>query len=256
MAKADQTKSELESQLRAPISERQLGQDESVRKIGLAIDGKAKGKDAGLPRNVSPALYAFVAEISRAESGEADQQQLWQYATRLVNSKSDPAEEGARGYRFADWTIREVLPLIYEAEGCGEAATQLRKLGPITDTTSAKHACRVVQSLRRKLYAAAAPKASFSAAENAYLASVEVFCFRNIHLHGDPAAERLAACGNSAAQAVRSAILYADTFGRTASSPDCDRQIFKRMTIDLIEEICPESSGVSAVNLPVQNLLK
>jgi len=104
--------------------------DSTLKKIVLMLsEGKAKSQ---APPSVCPALFQLLFSI-RAGTELSDRNNLWQFANRLIDSRADQGRMRERVYRIIDWTVREALPAIIEAEGFHGNARYLRQIGSISD---------------------------------------------------------------------------------------------------------------------------
>lgn len=90
------------------------------------------------PRCTSPVIAAFVRALNDAIPTDAGRSYyLRSWIPRLINTRSNAAEERRRALMVVDHLVRAFLPLLLRDQGRFDAAAELANLRPIDDNTCA-----------------------------------------------------------------------------------------------------------------------
>jgi hypothetical protein len=145
------------------------------------ISGGDGSSDA--PACVDPVLRIYGVSLNDSKHFDEWHDELKPFAPRLVNTAGDPALTQVRRWMYADWAIRAIAPMAFDAwalrsksaELAKEWAAKLRAVPPITDAASAEVGRKVAREARSAAYAddvyAAAAAAYAAAASYPYAAA-------------------------------------------------------------------------------------
>jgi len=194
-----------------------------------------------VPAGVSESLYLFISRLKKQLNAD-EEHLLWQFASRLLNSNELSQEERLnRAGFFADWAVREILPLALAESTLPDrfSAARLRHFAPITDPESAEDAIDLVLQISAK-----SKKDALRPGSNP----------GSLKTSGSPAQTSaaiaaIAAYASSAAKSLVTrpgsyncswfAAVHAANAANRAEAAGVNRETLIQMRIDLLDRICP-----------------
>jgi len=201
-----------------PSSGSPKNSDTLLQIVSILIDPEERQANSKAPPGVCPALYRFIFRPLCDISIDAEEvEMLWPLAARLIDSDSGTATGQRRAQRFADWAVREVLPLALEVNNCQAHAKKLRRLKPIHDRASAAAAEQAAKIFAGGAQSDSCRRAARDAAAAAYSARL------------------WASSAGSAAHYASSAAAHA--------SADIGRGKVLEMRTALLDEVCPDPAA-------------
>jgi len=187
------------------------------------------------PEEVCTVLYSFLLHI-RKRLDSTEQQHLWPFANRLIQSDTGQAESIERTCRIADWAIREVAPRALQETGYSAEATELFELEAFADLRTARLVCGAIEVVGGSIQArapgtAAATKTVNAARETARCASY--ICFRKPR---ETASDFERLFPHWAAGVCYAALNTV----RRAESAGVSRHSLLEMQLSLLDQLCPD----------------
>jgi hypothetical protein len=98
------------------------------------------------PATVSPVLAAFTRSFNDALE-DGPRQRLRPYLVRTIGTAADGRDDW-RAWLCADWLVRTCAPAMLDRAGLREHASALRRLAPLEDEPTARHAHRRLHAAR------------------------------------------------------------------------------------------------------------
>ena len=184
------------------------------------------------PEQISRPVYAFLMRLA-ANMSKSERQRLWPFANRLGEPSPDRrhAIYSQQAYRFADWAVRELLPLAASTSTADiDGLEKIAALRPIVDRASAISAANAAISLSNcpgSLFAVAATGAEICSAARLSPEPSDP----GDGLRVDSGARAGLRAESSARAAIRASVF--------ALSCGVDQEVLLAMQLSLLDQFCP-----------------
>lgn len=104
-----------------------------------------------LPQCASPVLTSYYIRLNNLWN-DNERQLLLGLIPKLVGTRGDRRRHEKQAYVLVDASVREIVPLVLDMLECGDLATRLREIAPITDVATARVAREVCNAVRAEAW--------------------------------------------------------------------------------------------------------